>query len=338
MTTVRKQMVIDRIPLAAVDMFCRDYAKNYMQNSNKSKAKKNTLQSSRSAPPDANKSRQVTVLKSFQDLLHKGVPPLAVREKMLHARIPLKEIDQFFRRYAASANRKNIPNSNGSTGVTINPRLQPFLKMVRAGVPYPTVRQKMIMGRVPPQEINNFFFRALDHHVDFERSDLGGQAEKKHTPLSSSTKARDRKHWDGKRKDPATGRWYFYNKKSRETMWEDEISKTVAGSNNRDKNIGAIQKSVAQEATSPSTMASRKLTKFKKMLSMGIPAPAVRQKMIMAEIPEADITSFFSEGHRQREGEAKTPKSPNPKLKNLTLVRSLQNSRKCYLWAYQHPR
>ena len=70
MTTVRKQMVIDRIPLAAVDMFCRDYAKNYMQNSNKSKAKKNTRQSSSSAPPDANKSHQVTVLKPFQDLLH----------------------------------------------------------------------------------------------------------------------------------------------------------------------------------------------------------------------------------------------------------------------------
>ena len=317
MTTVRKQMVIDRIPLAAVDMFCRDYAKNYIQASDKSKTKKNTLQSSRNALPDPNKSRQVNVLKSFQELLHKGVPPLAVREKMLNARIPLKEIDQFFRRYAASANRKNIPNPNVNLGA-INPRLQPFLKMVRAGVPYPTVRQKMIMGRVPPQEINNFF-RALDHHVDFERSDLGGQAEKKHTPLSSSTKARDRKHWDGKRKDPATGRWYFYNKKSRETMWEDEISKTVAGSNNRDKNIGAIQKSVAQEATSPSTMASRKLTKFKKMLSMGIPAPAVRQKMIMAEIPEADITSFFQKDIGDLR-ESENSKITESKYKNLTLV------------------
>ena len=45
------------------------------------------------------------------------------------------------------------------------------------------------------------------------------------------------------------------------------------------------------------------LAKCKKMLSMGIPAPAVRQKMIMAEIPEADITSFFSEGYRCHEEE-----------------------------------
>ena len=36
-----------------------------------------------------------------------------------------------------------------------------------------------------------------------------------------------------------------------------------------------------------------KLAKFKKMLSMGIPPPAVRQKMIMAEISQADINAFF---------------------------------------------
>ena len=40
MTTVRKQMIIDRIPLAAVDIFCRDYAKNYIQASDKIKLKK----------------------------------------------------------------------------------------------------------------------------------------------------------------------------------------------------------------------------------------------------------------------------------------------------------
>ena len=99
------------------------------------------------------------------------------------------------------------------------------------------------------------------------------------------------------------------NKKTRETMWEDEIRETRTGSNNSNTNIGTIQKSVANEAVSPS-MASGKLAKFKKMLSMGIPAPAVRQKMIMAEISQEDIASFFSAGHRQSGGETEGPE-PN---------------------------
>ena len=31
--------------------------------------------------------------------------------------------------------------------------------------------------------------------------------------------------WDGKRKDPRSGRYYYYNKKSRETQWVDEVEK-----------------------------------------------------------------------------------------------------------------
>ena len=75
---------------------------------------------------------------------------------MLKARIPLKEIDLFFRRHAASKMKEQRANVQEIGSNSINPRLKPFLKMID-GVPAPGVRQKMIMGRVPPQEIEKFF-------------------------------------------------------------------------------------------------------------------------------------------------------------------------------------
>ena len=40
--------------------------------------------------------------------------------------------------------------------------------------------------------------------------------------MNNDLKDKNVKQWDGKRKDPGTGKWYYYNKKTRETMWEDE--------------------------------------------------------------------------------------------------------------------
>ena len=101
--------------------------------------------------------RQPNKLDQFTNFLKRGMPPRAVREKMLKARIPLKEIDLFFRRHAASKMKEQRANVQEIGSNSINPRLKPFLKMIQAGVPAPGVRQKMIMGRVPPQEIEKFF-------------------------------------------------------------------------------------------------------------------------------------------------------------------------------------
>ena len=67
-----------------------------MQTTNKGKLKTHALPPSKGVIREPNKLLQANIFKTFRELLQKGTSPRAVREKMLNARIPLKEIDQFF--------------------------------------------------------------------------------------------------------------------------------------------------------------------------------------------------------------------------------------------------
>ena len=57
-----------------------------------------------------------------------------------------------------------------------------------------------------------------------------------------------------------------------------------------------------------------KLAKFKKMLSMGVPEPAVRQKMMMAQVSPATVDLFFNKATTAAAGSPKKPKSNLMKL------------------------
>lgn len=188
-------------------------------------------------------------LAKFKKMLSMGIPPPAVRQKMIMAEISQADINAFFGNDNNNNNNRNRNgNGNGNSNKSpaqqkaMNPKLLKFKKMLSMGIPPPAVRQKMIMAEISQTEINAFF----------------GES-------SSNT--------------------------------------------NKD----------GTKVSKPKPM-NPKLLKFKKMLSMGIPAPAVRQKMMMAQISAADISDFFdSDGNGTISNASSITTTPKPKSNLMKL-------------------
>lgn len=225
----------------------------------------------------------VVDLTKFERMVTAGVPLPGVRQKMIMSKIPMATITAFCKKHQSRSQTPAQPKDHTlvpeEAKTDENARIMPtkrmaqfqeFIDMLKNGIPPPAVRQRMIMARVPPNKIDGFF-------RDIKQGTSTDGVRAMPTPQKITVGGRT---WDGKRRDPKTGQWYYYNKTTRATMWVEEAS-------------GQQPTQSSQQTLAQPVAESDSFKKFKKMLTMGVPPPAVRQKMIMARLSAEDIAAVL---------------------------------------------
>ena len=105
----------------------------------------------------------------------------------------------------------------------------------------------------------------------------------------------------------------------RQKMIMDSIPEADINDFFGDKSSNCSQPSNGRKGSLAPKQINPALKKFEKMLSMGIPKPAVKQKMVMAQISEAEIAAFFGNINGGQAAPAQRPVVKKPKSNLMKL-------------------
>jgi len=145
---VRHKMVADGVPEKEIDLVLET------KNNDTDEAVAAPASSAHS-PTDTPKSDGMPL--KYKKMVQAGVPPMAVRHKMLADGIPETEIEFFLRPESDQSGEYDVyvveKSSSGASDAG-NARSQKYKKMLQAGVPLMAVRHKMVADGIPDTEID----------------------------------------------------------------------------------------------------------------------------------------------------------------------------------------
>ena len=154
-------------------------------------------------------------LLKFKKMLSMGIPPPAVRQKMIMAEISQTEINAFFGE-SSSDNNTNNDGTKVSKPKPMNPKLLKFKKMLSMGIPAPAVRQKMIMAQISAADIGDLF-----------DSDGNGTISNA-SSITTTPKPKSnlmKLHWDKMEEVPEDSVWANVNGSTADTNKDDNIAR-----------------------------------------------------------------------------------------------------------------
>eukprot|EP01034_Spumella_vulgaris_P021864 gene21864-27939_t len=263
---VRQKMMVDKISTEEIDQ----YFDGSLVRATAAPAPVVAVAPMADAPPAEDKYTKY-------DKMKKMLPEGAVRQKMMTDKCTPDEIDQYFAGTIVRVTGGAAPVASAAP-VDAGPVEDKFTKYdkMKKMLPEGAVRQKMMVDKIPPEEIDQYFAGTV------VRATSGAAPP---VPAAGAPPAEDKfTKYDKMKKMLPEGA--VRQKMMTDKCTAEEIDQYFAGTLNRTTAVSSAP------SASAAPVVDEKYAKYDKMRKM-LPDGAVRQKMAQDKLPQEEIDAYF---------------------------------------------